>query len=239
MKGVRRHGAGWQTEVRVTGHPRSVKQWPLDTDPAELQTWRKDEHARLRLSSPRANKGTFAADAKQYLTLVTTMPSFQMRRRDIGLWVAVFGVRSRSSITRAEIRAQRDRWHVSGPRRLYRKRTDGRYGGDWVDVPGPLAASTVNHRLRALAHLWTVLDGPHAENPARDVPELEEEEREDRSLPYALIEAILAAMPDRRYGPDLDRCCRRRDSPRPDRRGQSVRDRAAVRGQRDDDPEDS
>jgi integrase len=199
VKGIRRHGAGWQAEVRVKGHERSIRQFALDADPAEIQAWRKDEKARLRLTSPRATKGTFAADAKRYLSLVTTMPSFKMRKRDIGLWIGVFGTRARSSITRADIRAQRDRWHREGPKRVWRKHSD-RHGGGWVDVPGPLAASTVNHRLRALANLYTVLDGRHAPNPARDVPEIEEEEGEDRSLPYTLIEMIIAAMPDRSQG---------------------------------------
>lgn len=199
MSGIRRHGAGWQTDVRVAGQPRSVFSWPLDTDRAEMQAWIKDEKARLRLASPRATKGTFAADAKRYLSLVTTMPSYTMRVRDILLWVQVFGTRRRSSITRAEIRAQRDIWRREGPRRIWQKHQD-RHGGAWIDVPSPLAPSTVNHRLRALANLWTVLDGLRADNPARDVPELDEEEREDRSLPYALIEMVLDAMPDRGQG---------------------------------------
>lgn len=204
MKGIRRHGAGWQAEVRVVGHPRSVEQWPLETDPAVMQDWRKKEQARLRLTAPRATKGTFAADARRYLSLVTTMPSYTMRKRDIELWIGVFGTKPRSNITRADIRAQRDAWHLHGPRRVWRKRKDAKgnviHGGVWVDEPGPLAASTVNHRLRALANLWTVLDGRHAPNPARDVPELEEDEGEDRSLPYALIEMVIATMPDRGQG---------------------------------------
>lgn len=197
-RGIRRHGAGWQAEVRVTGHPRSLHQFPLDTDPRIMQQWRRDERGRLRLSGPaRASKGTFAADAKRYLELVATMPSFKMRRRDILLWVEVFGTRPRASITRAEIRAQRDRWHIHGPKRRWRAHSPGTRDGGWEDVPGPLAASTVNHRLRALANLWTELDGLHAPNPAREVPELQEADGEAYGLPYSLIEMILAAMPDR------------------------------------------
>lgn len=198
-KGIRRHGHGWQAEVRVTGHPRSVQQWPIDTDPAVMQDWRKKEKARLQLTAARASKGTFAADAKRYLDLVQDMPSFASRKRDIELWIGVFGTRPRASITRADIRLQRDRWHREGPRRIWRKHPDGRRGGAWVDVPGPLAASTVNHRLRALSNLYTELDGRRAPNPAREVSELEEDAATDRSLPYALIEMILAAMPDHRY----------------------------------------
>lgn len=203
MKGIRRHGAGWQTEVRVAGQPRSVMQWPLETPVERMSKWRKDEQARLRLAAPRATKGTFAADARRYLTLVQTMPSLQSRTRDIELWTEVFGTRPRSSITRGDIRAQRDEWHLRGPKLVWRPHRDGRRGGAFVSIVWPLAASTVNHRLRALANLYTVLDGRHAPNPAREVPELEETETEDRALPYDIIEAILAAMPERRYGRKL------------------------------------
>jgi integrase len=197
MKGIRRHGTGWQAEVRVTGHPRSVRQFPISATSDAMQDWRKDEKARLRLTAPRATKGTFASDARRYLALVKTMPSFTSRKRDIELWIEVFGTRPRSSITRADIRAQRDTWHLHGPRRVWQKHPDGRRGGQWIDVPSPLAASTINHRLRALANLWTELDGRHAPNPAREVPELEEDDSIDRSLPYQLIEMIVEAMPDR------------------------------------------
>lgn len=196
--GIRRHGAGWQAEVRVTGHPRSVRTFELDTKWEVMQQWRRDERGRLRLTAPpRAGKGSFVADAKRYLQLVATMASFKMRKRDIELWVDVFGTTPRHKITRAEIRAQRDQWHRFGPKRIFRKHQDGRRGGAWVEIEAPLAASTVNHRLRALANLWTELDGRHAPNPAREVPELDEEEGDAFGLPYELIEAIVAAMPDR------------------------------------------
>jgi len=198
-RGIRRHGAGWQVEIRVKGFDRVVKAFPLDTDPAEMQAWRKREKAKLQAQRPRASAGTFAADAKKYLALVKTMPSYKSRARDIALWVEVFGTRSRASITAVEIRAQRDEWLLNGPRRVWRKHRD-RYGGAWVDVPGLLAASTVNHRLRALANLWTVLDGRHEPNPVRDVPEVDEPDGAERGLPYELIEMILAAMPDRGPG---------------------------------------
>ncbi|HXG72877.1 MAG TPA: site-specific integrase [Gemmatimonadaceae bacterium] len=198
-QGIRRHGLGWQAEVRITGHPRAVEQFPLDTPPAEMQHWRKEEKARLRRTVQRVASGTFADDANRYLKMVAEMPSITARTRDIGLWVELFGTRRRSTISRGEIRAQRDAWRARGPKRVYRKRPD-RYGGDWIELETPLAASTVNHRLRALANLWTELDGRHAPNPVREVPELDEGDGGAYGLPYAVIEAILDAMPDRGQG---------------------------------------
>jgi site-specific recombinase XerC len=196
--GIRRHHAGWQAEVRIVGHPRSVQQFPLDTPLEQIVLWRKREKARLQLTSPHAT-GSFLADARRYLELVRTMPSYAMRVRDIELWAAVFGPRPLDTITAHEIQLQRDRWREAGPKRVWRKHPD-RYGGAWIEIPAPLAPSTVNHRLRALANLFTVLRGRHAPNPAREVPELAEPESIGEGLPYELIEIILAQMPDRRYG---------------------------------------
>ena len=53
-----------------------------------------------------------------------------------------------------------------------------------------------NKRLRALSNLWRVLDGRHAPNPVREVPEADEIEGAPRALPYPVIRAILDAMPD-------------------------------------------
>lgn len=200
MTGVRRHGAGFQAEVRVTGQPRSVKQFDEDTPPAVMQRWRKEERKRLRALTPRLDKGSFAADAADYLTARRAMPGIKERTRHIALWIREFGARPRSSIQPWEIAAVRDRWLTEGPKLAWRRWTaDGeeRYGGRWVELRVPLSASQVNKRLRALENLWTVLDGRHAHNPVRDVAEPEEPDSDARGLTYAVVEAILAQLPDR------------------------------------------
>lgn len=198
-RGIRRHGAGWQAEVRVTGHPRSLQAFPLETDPATMQKWRTKEKRRLRELKPRG-AGTFTRDAENYLSAKKAMPTFKERKRHIELWIEIFKGRHRSTIKAWEIAAQRDRWLTEGPLRVWRKWSDDdipKRGGRFVDVPGPLSASQVNKRLRALENLWTVLDGSKADNPVREAGEAVEPEAEARGLPYALIEALLAAMPDR------------------------------------------
>ena len=66
----------------------------------------------------------------------------------------------------------------------------------WPSRAPIYTAASVNKRLRALSNLWRVLDGRHAPNPVREVPEADEIESEPRALPYGVIEAILEAMPD-------------------------------------------
>ena len=123
-------------------------------------------------------------DVARYLESVAALPTIQERRLHMQQWVDVFRHRPRQSIRPHEIRAQRDRW-LTAPR---------------TDQQGrprpPYAAGSVNKRLRALSNLWRVLDGRHAPNPVREVPEADEIEGAPRALPYPVIRAILDAMPD-------------------------------------------
>jgi integrase len=184
--GIRRRGSGWQTRVKVRGE-ESWEQWPLDTPLSELLDWIKDEKARLRTTLPKVQAGTFAADARKYLARpdVHALPTFDERTQHINEWVAVFGPRRRRKITPDLIAAQRDRWLADTD--------DGRY-----------APASVNKRLRALSNLWTLLDGRRAPNPVLEVAECEEPDPEARGLPYEVIEAILAAIPDTAIGRKKD-----------------------------------
>jgi integrase len=184
--GVRRRGAGWQTRVKVRGE-ESWEQWPLDTPLSELLDWIKDEKARLRTTLPKVQAGTFAADARKYLARpdVKALPTFAERTQHITEWVTAFGSRRRRKITPDLIAAQRDRWLADTE--------EGRY-----------APASVNKRLRALSNLWTLLDGRRAPNPVLEVSECEEPDPEARGLPYEVIEAILAAIPDTAIGRKKD-----------------------------------
>lgn len=200
-KGIRRHGAGWQAEVRVVGHPRAVEQFPLETPPATMQAWRKG--IKRQLQTTKAYAGTFAADARDYLRARQAMPGIRERTRHVALWVDAFGERPRASIKGWEISAIAQAWLLRGPKLVWRPWSadgDPRHGGRRVGVEMPLSASQVNKRLRALENLWTVLDGRHAPNPVRDdVTEPTEPDEEPRGLSYDVVEAILAAMPERRH----------------------------------------
>lgn len=178
--GIYRHGAGWRAEVSLgRQHAKSMRHFPIETPFAEMQEWREDEKARARLTrKARATMGTFEHDARAYLRAVHALPSYNARKQDIERWMAIFGTRRRETITAVEIRGWRDTW-MKQPR-----------------APGkpPYAASTINHRLRALSNLWTVLDGRRAPNPVRDVPEVTEPDPLPRALSFETIEAIMDRM---------------------------------------------
>jgi len=188
--GQRRLQSGkWQVNVQVrvqgeAGYRFLSRTFPADSLLSDRRAWRERMRVEARQNRLSTETATFADDAARYLESVAALPTIEQRRQHIEEWTRLFGDRLRISIRPHEIRAQRDRWL-----------TEAR-----IDQQGrprrPYAAASVNKRLRALSNLWRVLDGRHAPNPVREVPEADEIESEPRALPYGVIEAILEAMPD-------------------------------------------
>lgn len=176
-RGIQATRFGYRAFVSVKGHPRASRRFSHDTAIQTIKDWRDRTRVQLKGKTPQAISpdGTFATDAVVYLETVRAMPTIAERRKHIIEWLALFETRKRSEITPQMIRAQRDAWLT----------TDG------------YAGSSVNKRLRALQNMWTVLDGRHAYNPVREVPECDEPDHAPRALPYWVIAALIKAMPDR------------------------------------------
>lgn len=172
-KGVRKTATGWQAYVHLPDSFKS-KRFPPDITLTAMKRWREEQRVRSRLGAALpTTDNTLAEDISHYLSQVQTMPTLRDRRDDLNRWLEVFGPeRDRRTIAAGEIRAQLERW-----------RTDG------------YAASTCNHRRTALMHLWTVLDGRTAPNPARDVPRYPSEVGPPRALSFQAITLLLDAMP--------------------------------------------
>lgn len=213
-RGYRKTATGFRAWVRRKSirddfNELKTKRFHGTPTPAELRAWRataKDElqamltaRRRARAAIVDAPSSGFRHDAiYRYLPAVQAMPTYEQRVRDIMQWVDEFGDRDRHGIQPYEIRAVRDRWLTVGPK-LIRKTING--ASQLVAVAEPLAASTVNHRLRALSNLYTVLDGKRAKNPVRDdVPEADEPHGIPRSLDYDTLRQIIDAMPERGRG---------------------------------------
>lgn len=186
--GIERHGKGYRARVSQGRNlPRLEHYFPAGTDPRDMQRWRQDMQASIRVKrKERASSGTFEYDARRYLRAVTALDTYKTRVKDIERWIAIFGTRRRDSISSTDIREWRNRW-VTEPRGYDR---EGR------PLP-PYAASTINHWLRALSNVWTVLDGRRAPNPVRDVPEVTEPDALPRAHAYDVIEQIIGAISDR------------------------------------------
>lgn len=199
---IERTPFGYRAYICVTdaaGRHRQSKRFPRSTSLETIKTWQETARVDLRRQlalAPQTPIGTgFLADAERYLEAVQAMPTYTERRRHIQAWAAIFGERPRSTVTSADIRTQRDHWLTVGPKCVQERQPDQTIR--WVEKPLPLSASAVNHRLRALENLYTVLDGRHTYNPVREVPDADPPDVAPRAIPYPLIAAILAAMPDR------------------------------------------
>jgi integrase len=177
--GIRRKRGGWQVCIVLRDKFYS-KQFDLNTPVTEMRAWRDAqvelhgtglEHVGIHARP----SGTFADDVATYLHKpeVLAMPGYRQRAQHLGLWVqALGGDRRRASITRDEIEAVLQGWLAAG-----------------------LAAPTVYHRRTALQSCYVKLDGRDAPNPVRGTTRPAHYRPVDRSIPFELIERILAAMP--------------------------------------------
>src|SRR6266699_6267279 len=98
-KNISRDASGISVRLEVAGPPIE-KRFPLDTPLEKVKAWRDDELRRRREMRAAGTPlvGTFAADAATYLAAVTAMPEYAQRKRDIELWIALFGERPRRNI---------------------------------------------------------------------------------------------------------------------------------------------
>jgi integrase len=178
--GIRRKRTGWQAFIDVNGF-RS-KQFPIDTPIAEMRAWRDQQVERYGSGLEHVGiharpAGSFAGDVATYLHKpeILAMPGYRQRAMQLGLWVAALGGdRRRASITRDEIEAVLQTWLKT------------------------LSPVTVYHRRTALQSCFVSLDGPDAANPVKGTTRPAHYRPVDRSIPFDLIERILAAMPAER-----------------------------------------
>lgn len=183
--------SGTLAHIRINGvlHRQHFNK---STEPFTIKKWLLTTEMRYRGRHGRKT-GKFEDDARAYLESVKAMPTYVERVRHIEEWIAVFGDTLRDAITGDDIRATLNRWRteprtVTVTRRITTKAPRTR---ELV-----LSASAVNKRRTALQHLFTVLDGKAAPNPVRDVPKFREPDAQPKGVPYTIIRAIFAAMPD-------------------------------------------
>lgn len=167
-KGIFKTRYGFRIALRIRGQLHRKRFPPTYTLDA-LRRWR-DDH--LRLHKPKkAMRGTFAADAADYLAAVAEMPTYSDRQRQIQAWIDALGTKPRWTITPEVVRVQMTAWKATG-----------------------LANNTVNHRRTALSHLYRVLDGTNSYNPVREVPLLPLPPAIRRGLPMPVVAKVLKAI---------------------------------------------
>jgi integrase len=179
-EGIWKDKYGIAVVVRSRQHGYAEERFPRDTPLKTLKERRDELRVELRSQRRRGRAPTapLREDVKTYLRAVKALATYSDRERDLGYWTTAldaigvpFGSRLRASLQPHEIQAQRDAWLLEGK-----------------------AASTVNHRLRALSNLYAVLN-PKGENPVRQVDECDEPEALPRAIPLPIANAILSSLP--------------------------------------------
>jgi integrase len=176
---------GITAQVEVAPFKPISKRFPRETDLKEIQAWQLRTRADLLDEKPQPlARGTLAADVPRFLE---TPYAGTGRKQDdyrylLQAWIdatlpgtsQTFGDTHRNKITRDQIRTQAQTWQEAG-----------------------IAASTINHRVRALRKLYAVLDGEDAKNPCDKVKKLREPIPESRDIPVQVVQLLLANLPDR------------------------------------------
>ncbi len=187
MKHVTKTPAGLMAHRRLDGH-LYAKRFPRDTPPAIIRRWLTSVEFTHRT---RPRTGTFAADAKKYLRAVTPMPTYDQRARHIAAWVEAFGPLNRVQITPAMIRTKLAEWRTT-PKQVRQRH---KLGEPERTRTVTLSAASCNKLRTALVHLYTVLDGKAAYNPAREVPKFPEPAPLPLAVTYDVIAKLFEAMP--------------------------------------------
>lgn len=201
--------AGWRYFVRVKGYPKVLSFRIEDPDhektPKEREVakadFAADMRAKLKIPAP-PTPGTFAEDVrgKYYPAMDVDYPD--ARRQEMEYWIAQFSERESISIEPHEIAACRETLLREGPISKCvpwdseHPKPKGVKTGRRILVKEPLSTGAVCKRLRALQNFFTVVYPKLLPNPVAQAGEPDLPKRAPRGLPYALLEEILAQMPD-------------------------------------------
>lgn len=152
-KGVYRDAHGIRAVVDIAAG-RKEKRFPPDAELAEVRHWRNETKVKLERLHPDRRAGarkrrTLMADAPRYLKLHAHLVSHKNRKAMLKHWQARVGRKDRARLTRQDVLSARVAWLKAGH-----------------------APKTINHRVDVLRHLYVVLDGRDAYNPADEVTPL-------------------------------------------------------------------
>lgn len=175
--GIKRDRYGWRAYVKV-GRLQREKRYPPDTKIKTMQDWRDDARVALRkIKQPGTGpRNLLKADIRgDYLKResIRALLSFKSRVCEVEAWIPLIGDVPRGDVTRGQILAAQDNW-----------------------LAGGVAPKTINHRVRALRHVYTTLDGSNAHTPCDDVPKLEEPPPSPQFVRVSVIRKVAAKLTD-------------------------------------------
>jgi len=177
--GIYRDGSGIAATVKVGSGAHAVqreKRYPPDTPLKTIQTWQRDTAAALNPGAGgRVKRGTLAADAERYLTLVQHLQGWNGVRAEVRAWTALYGKLHRSKITAEHVLKARVRWLAEG-----------------------YAPKTVNNRVDRLRVLYRRLDAtpdrPRPHTPCDTVAPLPVSEAPAVAPDVAMVDRVAARL---------------------------------------------
>jgi len=172
---------GYEVRVVVGGSAYTARM-PKDSTLDELKKKRAELETQGRTETPRAERGTLAADAPRYVKLIKHLESWKDREAHLAAWIVLYGPTMRHRITRADVLAARV---------------------IWIGLKKPLAPKTINHRVDTLRMLYRTLDGKRAPTPCDDVEPLHVPKTPIQRISNALLLTVdqnLQAMEAKRTG---------------------------------------
>jgi len=172
-KGVYRDRYGISAIVRVRPHPQKELRFPFGTELKKIQRARGEERQKLLAKDARPTRGRFTIDARKYLKLVKHLASWKSRCCEIEAWTKLFPKANRADLTPDDILRARQTW-----------------------LAAKYAPKTINHRVRALRHLYHLLDGKDAVTPCDGIKQLASPAAEPRLIPVATIQKVARALTD-------------------------------------------
>lgn len=178
-RGVYRDSGGFEVRATVGGVLYSTR-LPLDSTLKELRAARAALVAEGHTATPRAARGTLAADAEIYLSLIQHLASARDRRGHLEKWIALLGHVPRHRITAADVLRAR---------------------ATWLALPTPPAPKTINHRVGTLRNLYRRLDGARARTPCDEIDPLPVPRTPIQRVTDALILAVDAKLQEHERDP--------------------------------------
>lgn len=170
MEGHARDGNRWRVYVKI-GRLQQEKRFPLETPYETREAWRDETKVALRKIKQKSlgRKHSLTADIRAYLALahIQALTSYDSRVCELERWLPLLGHFTRGDITRDHILAARDHFLAAG-----------------------YAPKSINHSMRALRHVYRVLDGSKADTPLDDIPKLEEPPPDPKFVSAAVIRRV-------------------------------------------------
>lgn len=180
--GIYRDSGGYEVRATVGGHTY-IARMPADSTIDELKRKRAQLEIQGRTETPRAERGTLAADIPRYIRLIQHLESWKDRRAHLDAWKILYGDVYRHRIRGTDILAARVQW---------------------LSEAKPISPKTINHRVDTLRSLYHTLDGPKAWTPCDDLAPLPVPKTPIQRISNAVILAVdqnLQRMEAKKSGP--------------------------------------